>query len=295
MEIEKKLTLIFPIFNSNDEEIKKIKNYSEQISYYFDVIVASDSKKMNKYKTLFKEKFFVEADLNRGKFNLIKNIVKERVKTPFYKVVDPDDFIDVNYLIKFNKKISKLSDNTIIRFFESNFFYKEGEKIKKRIIASYVNENTIWPTKHMLNTKLDAPISKSSDVLLSMVSFLSNDFKIKNYIKNFYIYKRSNGISSTNKDLDTTLKYIEELNLFLDIMIDNNEKNIMRSPSFFDYKWAHNSLINIDIPFSTKEKILNKIFDKLKICAKDNKKWKIKWNDKDKVILMRELKNGNKI
>lgn len=304
------LTLVYPLYKPSKGELKNIKTILE-LKNNFDILLLSDNPEINnELETYFTgmDIAIVSSNRNIGKFEVVNSAVKNGfVKTKWFKVCDPDDLILVKNIEKFNKKFSKVKSSPLIRMIPSknistgynneqlNSGSVKNAGIKNRYLFSLVNENTIHPTEDLYHFPHNLPNqTKSSDVLFSMASYEKGKPKIARFKKSFYYYQKHNGISNPENP-DPSLRNIIELETFLDFMIENNHKNKMRAPSFFDFKWAHTYLINQDIPQEESVKILNSIFNKLKICAKENKKWKIKWDDDSKNKFIKMLEDKEKI
>lgn len=306
--MKKILTLVYPLYSPTDIELDNIEHVIESIGNKVEVVILSDNPKFNSsFKDRFNKKkcVFVENKNNKGKYQLIKDAVDQGIiKTKWFKVCDPDDYILFKNIKKFNKKFKNIKKDFLIRFIPSKNIqpgeYKSSEinnnkfnkLITKKYMSSVVNENTVLLTKDLLNFKLEAfNQTKSSDVLFSLSSSVRDDYKVKNFNKSFYIYNKHNGISNTNNQ---SMEMFNQLLSFLDIMIKYNKQNKMKAPSFFDYKWAHNSLLLMNIDIEEKEKLAKLVFDKLKICAKDNKNWKVNWNKKERKLYTEKMLRNNK-
>ncbi len=308
--MSKILTLVYPINSYVEDEINNIKYISSFAKGNFDILILSDNPEINErltYSLKDEELFIIPSEGNKGKFKLIKDAIDNNsVKTKWFKVCDPDDIVLPQNITKFNENFKNHKKESIIRFYPSINIDKNTNlndlvngnnkiEIKKKYMLSLVNENTIHPTIHIKNCNLELPNqSKSSDILLTLCSYIGNKPKVVNFKHSFYYYKRLNGLSNP-LSIQNDIGKFEELLTFLDVMIENKKHNKLKQPSYYDYRWAHNFLVSSNLSNEDKIEKAKTVFDKLKICAKQNWKWKVKWNEKEWELYKYKIIKGEKI
>jgi len=105
--MKKLLTIIIPIFQPTKIQLLNIEELVIN-NEFVNFLVLSDNPKLNYLSDRIKCNF-VKSKKNVGKLNLIvKNI--SHVETVFFKVLDPDDFIDHTKLPLLVKKLQKYSE-----------------------------------------------------------------------------------------------------------------------------------------------------------------------------------------
>lgn len=308
MTYTKKLTLAITIYDLSVNEINNWFFIATKIKEIPDVhlIFLNDNPDRDlEYSELFKEFDYVKCKENKGKYQLAKDAVDQNlIKGRWVKFCDPDDFILINRLNAFVKVLNKFdeSDETpLIKFEYSRIIYPSetwditdqehifGMSMLRRF-PSLINYNTVIPTETLKNFPLEAKNqTKSSDVLFSLSWDQSEDKSITYINIPFYVYNYLNGVSGYNKKEQTKLRRVKndrmimELFTFLDIMNLYRESNNLLTPSFFDYKWLHNNLINKRVSLIKRIFYTRKAFKKLKKVAKNNKIWKVKWSLFEKI------------
>lgn len=317
--MNKLLTLIYTLYDFNEHEVLNIVKLNHEIkdNSKIDLFVLSDNPLINDdlAKLLGKEKInLIPSERNLGKYQMVKNFIdSEIVTSPWVKMCDPDDILlydelnsFVSYLSNIHQAISEESRIPFIRFskvnridsgdhdfdfINDNKHFLSTAKFKPSVV---VNENSVIPTKDLRDFDLFVEgQTKSSDVLFSLSHFVKEKPNIVEYEKSFYVYNYRNGITGAktfNKDM------FEQFVKFLKIMIEYKEFNKMSAPSKFDYIWACNYLSISGYDLDKKIKLLEEVFDLLKLSAVDKWSRKAKWNSMSnkKYIKLLDAKENHK-
>ncbi len=298
------ITLVFPIYEVKEIEINNINYLCDKLPKKAEILVLSDNPNINidLFKKINRKALVIPSYVNKGKYQVIKDNAFI-LKTPFVKICDPDDIILIDKLKEFTLRNENYTfDNAPFIRFKPTLNIEQGEWeiedvnnnreiIRERSFDSVVNENSVIPSADLVNFELDAHNqTKSSDVLISLSHFSKDVINVIDYNGSFYVYNFRKGITGNVKNKN--LNMYNQLITFLDIMIQYNEKNKMLSPSFFDYKWAHNFILNTDIDIDDKIKKISTVFDKLKICAKQNEDWKVNWTQDELKTYIEMLEKG---
>lgn len=269
------ITLIFTIYDYKISEIENI-NYiwGKLDNKLINLIVASDNPDINKLldSSLHNDIKCVPSLKNVGKFMLVKNVVESFVKTPFFKVVDPDDIILVDPLIKVATKIKKINRNFIIKMNPALEYKGELLNLDSKMINesdsvvfeknyrdkfSMVNWGVILPTSNLIRNKIIAyNQTKSSDILMSLSDSYISPKNIVEISDNFYLYNYKKGLTKSRYNENLFNQMIN----FLDILDENNEINFTTSPNFYDFQWSveflSRSNLNTDVILSYLKDIL---------------------------------------
>lgn len=214
-------TLILTLYKTNYKDLIRWKQYYERIKLKIPFKVLIDGDSDRKYY----EKFFDPVDIvynedNVGRFLMVMNYLKvSNIKTKFIKILDPDDYIDVDKLINF----PKLDGNFIFQFNHLTNNFHESEIDLDNIINVSENEfqnsfGTSWtflPLKPLIDDVFFSgkEIRIYDDQVFGIIAF-TQGYKIKNIDYSFYSYSYGIGESSNqefvNNNLFNTLKYLND-------------------------------------------------------------------------------------
>lgn len=264
------------------------KDVNNKIQY---IILNDNPEKDEEYKNLFINFEYKSFGKNLGKYQLVKTAAdKGLIKGRWAKFCDPDDIILVDSLLEFAERAELLKDNPVIRLqysrtiFSGDWSAREQKSLEiissLRSTISLVNENSVIPVQDIIDFDLEAyNQTKSSDVLFALASSIKNT-PVTVLKKPFYIYNFHKGISNEDKKnivKDKNVKFHKELITFLKIMDKYKNQSTLKTPSWYDYKWAHNSILLKKKNYFWRVFYLSKVYSLLKKCSKDNINWGVRW------------------
>lgn len=223
----KDITLLLTIYSYKIEEMNFwLDFYSQYKAIGGKLHFLIDNPKINElnFDKVEKEDIFYATTV-RGKLSRVyKHIKANKVKTEFFKTVDPDDFISIEHLkklvikennsiVKFPKRVTNLTifnefennielsiknSNSIIG--EENMWDKKFKEVTSNRIT-FDTSTTILPTRPILNDiffsklYLDTFLNFAEDQILGLIAYINND-KLIEYIDHpFYLYIDQNGFS----------------------------------------------------------------------------------------------------
>lgn len=291
----KALTLIYTINTFNSQEIENINYLFKKINGIdLELIVASDNPKINEKLNKFLDFgiMFVPANVNLGKFSLVKKIINNFVDSLYFKIVDPDDIILIEPLSMMIDFINALNWLPIIKMNPAlEYMGNKRELIAKEINElnniffektfrpkfSMVNWGVIIPTRNFKLNKINTTNqTKSSDILIALTDKRIGDMDIIETDINFYLYNYRNGISSDYY----SKKMIEQMFSFLEILEKNNHLNFTTSPNIYDFIWLLNSYRESDLDEIEIIDNLHIAFNMLKKIGKDEWCKHTKWDER---------------
>lgn len=277
----KKITFIMSLTKIELKEVDFWKKfYFETINFIdfhfiFDGVPIPENFSWVKNEDLFVNK------TNRGKFLTIFNHIKSgKVKTKFFKTVDPDDVISVNDLLSFEvpdfKAILKMK---IIM--SNNYLYQNQGKLKEdlelgnlstRIPISFGTSTTILPTESVYlfeDYKFQTKILRCEDQLFASIAY-KDCKRVLQYYEGWYIYLPVNGVS-TKTDLDNYINLLTAAKVAIEILGDD----IVTMPT----EWPWNDIVHTRKSVFNKEtpQIIEELFLQIKelsrgILLKNEKK-----------------------
>lgn len=194
-----------------------------------------------------KDLFFNEV--NCGKFlTILQHVKSGHVKTKYFKVCDPDDFLSIHSLMKINlpKTSSELIINMPLLYTDLKFKkkptnkeLKEIKKRKKKYKYNFGNPFTILPTKSIMRfTEQNIQRVDSEDDQLLGIIALNQGAKYWEINSNFYIYLRNNGQTVLKnfpiqiKEALRTYVYIEKFN-----NVSNYEIKMLYTSMYKHFIW----------------------------------------------------------
>lgn len=303
---KKILTLIVTLYDPTSLEIDNWLYIAELFnkSEVVEILFLNDNPNRDKeLSEAFKNFNYVKANVNKGKFKLVKDAIDSGlVQSNYVKICDPDDLILIEELQIFVDRLSKLKDRTpFVRFeysvtiFPDDWDVKNQDKLntfkKLRKMSSLVNENSVIPTEDILNAPFNPRNqTKSSDVLFSLSSSINKQRDIVLMNPSFYIYNLHKGISNEISDANKTRtkfknqREIHELFNFVKLTLDYKIQSDLETPSFYDYRWLHNKLIQNKNFLLRRILVSNNFFRMMKKADKGSKAWGKKFILKNRIL-----------
>lgn len=200
----KYLTLVITLFNPRDFEIDYWTNFYKKYTNEINIHFIWDGENTKELNLINKNDIFYNKK-NLGKFRTIYNHIKTgEVKTPYFKVVDPDDYISIEWIrkFKFPRKNNKILLTNSIRIsqwmpllqFEVEDYVWEKNLYKKVRFNTYGNNYTILPTGKIQDDTFFSGIRIDSedDQLLGYIALVNGAVK-KKVNKSFYLYVSNRG------------------------------------------------------------------------------------------------------
>lgn len=215
--LNKRITFLIVIHNQFDA-IDFFTSYLKSESNHYDVLFAFDMKEsdlpLDKRAILDEGKFKLYFnDDNIGKFNTVVN-ASHSIETPFFKIVDQDDSLDISSIFKLNSELLLIDETSLVKHKASKVFkgsddifkqsldlnvVKEQIRIGKDVHwAQQVNCDTIYPTKVIREIK-EINLSRQefhNDVLLSNY-VVGMNHKLEKIESKFYIHLHNAGQTSS--------------------------------------------------------------------------------------------------
>lgn len=205
----KNITLIITLYKPREFEINYWSKFYDDFRHELQIHFIWDGEPSFSIPNSNNEDVFINKK-NQGKFRTIYNHIKNgHVKTPYFKVVDPDDFISMKSLKEF--KFPEEDDFILItNTIRTNSWmpYKQNEietlvsefnSSKQNRFDTFGNSYTILPTKCIKsdNKFSDIRIDTDDDQLLGYIA-LNNGAKKKNVDNSFYLYISGRGETSVD-------------------------------------------------------------------------------------------------
>lgn len=245
-----KITLLITLYNPNEKEIQFWTKFYLKNFYRVRIHFLIDNPKLLLNVPIKDSDIFRNED-NIGKFKTIYNHIKgNKVSTPFFKVIDPDDGISLKYMKKIDFNLYK--DNNIILFpttrgREKNFTSEiEVENLidcagKRKWVSSFGNSWTILPTQPILNDIFYSgqKIYASDDQLLGFVA-LANGAEVMKNSNAFYWYVENNGNTNSinlKSYFENCITAFEEIRSIITL---SGLKKYSNWPH--DYEWFENKI-----------------------------------------------------
>lgn len=239
----KKLTLLLTLYEPTKDQLKYWQNIyfkiKEENNFDFHFLV--DGTDIQFKRGVKKEEIFRNS-VNIGKLNSIINHIKSgKVKTPYFKVCDPDDFISID---KLNKFTAKGKDYIILhKFSVVNEFTPDFNNIDNQVnnfienssptqYENFGNAYTIYPTKYIYIDKYFSGkrYDAYTDQILGYIAYVNGAKIIRmNFV--FYLYIASVGISK-NGNFKYTNNSIDSIYEISSLLQSSNKKNPLL--------WPHN-------------------------------------------------------
>lgn len=262
------ITLVYMLYNPTDNELNRLSMLiKSERDEKIKILVLSDNPNLNEnfLDSLPDQKeyqyTFVSCKNNKRKNRqLFDNFNK--IKSKFFKICDPDDFIDMKKLNSQLDEINSHNANALI-LHKQNSIKQIGKlrfKYKHHKERSH-NSNSIYPTKLFVKYPNHRDFLLWSDDFLGFWSIV-NGAEIVKSSADFYINVRHNGVS-------TTKKHHEDDSFFLDTMtflkesekiIRNDNKNLyaFKKITGKPNKWFFKEVIrdlNLNITLTKEERI----------------------------------------
>ena len=247
----KKFSIIVPIYNTEKYLEKCLDSIVNQTYKDFEIILVNDGSTDNSkeiIKKYIKKYDFIKLinEKNQGLSAARNNGIKE-VKTPFFLLVDSDDYIEKDLLTKLNEAISsnpdlvrfqiKDIDQTKKEYKETSFENLPGNLAFNKIVKYHYVENAwayLYKTSYFKENKYAFPINKNHEDfgLIPLVIYKAKSVTSINYIGYNYV-KREGSIINSN-DYNKTLKKVDDfysnyLNLRKELNKIDGDKNIINS------------------------------------------------------------------
>lgn len=252
------ISLIFPLFSPTLVEVNYIEKLYKKFRDKINIYILIDGADISLEKFVDPNDIFISKK-NVGKFNSIYNFVKSgNLKTPFIKICDPDDFININLLLKYD--FSSFSHDDIIfhagirttdAALKKKYSIKKIDKIGKSIISkskvteykTFGNSWTIFPVRPLLqnNFYVYPDIRIHDDQVLGYIC-IANSSKISTaYDLKFYIYF-NNELGATS--YKSASKIFKEAKITFDYLNELYEISKFKLPNSFpdNYKWYFNKM-----------------------------------------------------
>ncbi len=240
----KKLTLLITLYKPTDTEKKYWFSFYLKNRKKIKIFFLVDGTKIEFNKKISEDDIFI-GKVNKGKFRMVYDFIKDgNVTTPYFKIVDPDDYIYLNNIKdKYFGTGNDILFHPIFRGKEINknhnikIKYKLLTTRKKYWTSNFGNSYTIYPTKFIEDDKIfnkDWEVPIHDDQVLGFLC-LGNGAETSRFKKTFYYYNEFNGVTNSN-NINTML---EKASITFDILSRINKKtNIERYSDWpFNYKW----------------------------------------------------------
>lgn len=252
-ELEKKFSIIIPLYNAEETIDRCMNSIVNQNYNNYEVIVADNESTDNSLSIIKKyQKEYGFINIFKSKSSLaggVKNLAIKKCSGDYFIVVDSDDYVEENLLMTLNKKINK--EYSLIRYnayhnlknsenmFITNIAENEYNNITylKLVINEYINENKIfgpswlyaYNTKFFKDNKFVFKNMHQEDYgLTPQIILKTKNIYVINDILYSYIYNEKGMTNTKSNKMIKAIDVIYHSNNHLKNMklVDNEIKDI---------------------------------------------------------------------